>query len=337
MNLPQSPLRRFGSLAAGTVLGLAGVAVVASPAFAHHSEVTGEYCKTASGDLNVTWNLDAVGQHVGEPRPYRLVTWKPSPAGTVTNIAATEDENKFPYTAGTVVTGKQTITGAEPGTVPTVEYKAKFDNGHGDIDVRTAKAVDKGACAPTEQPPAEEEPPPAEGEQPPASQSPSASPSASQSPSASPSASEEPEIPTEDIPVDADIKEIFEVTCDTMTIGLDNPADSLPINLHYKTSKGEERDLTINPGEAKSEKFSASEGFTVDLTISISAEGETFSETVTVPWEKPAGEDCDGGTGGGLPVTGAAAGGIAGGAAALLAVGAVLFMLARRRKVKFTA
>ena len=39
----------------------------------------------------------------------------------------------------------------------------------------------------------------------------------------------------------------------------------------------------------------------------------------------------------GLPVTGAAAGGIAGGAAVLLAAGAVLFVMARRRKVKFTA
>jgi hypothetical protein len=45
----------------------------------------------------------------------------------------------------------------------------------------------------------------------------------------------------------------------------------------------------------------------------------------------------NGTSGGGLPVTGAAAGGIAGGAAVLLVAGGVLFVMARRRKVKFTA
>jgi membrane anchored protein len=48
------------------------------------------------------------------------------------------------------------------------------------------------------------------------------------------------------------------------------------------------------------------------------------------------GEDATG-SGGGLPVTGAAAGTIAGCAALLLIVGAVLFAMSRRRKVKFTA
>lgn len=43
------------------------------------------------------------------------------------------------------------------------------------------------------------------------------------------------------------------------------------------------------------------------------------------------------GSGGGLPVTGAAAGTIAGVAALLLAAGAVLFVVSRRRKVRFTA
>jgi LPXTG-motif cell wall-anchored protein len=43
------------------------------------------------------------------------------------------------------------------------------------------------------------------------------------------------------------------------------------------------------------------------------------------------------GSGGGLPVTGAAAGTIAGVAALLLTAGMVLFAMSRRRKVKFTA
>ena len=53
-------------------------------------------------------------------------------------------------------------------------------------------------------------------------------------------------------------------------------------------------------------------------------------------YQRPPG--CDtGGTGGGLPITGAAAGSIAAGAGLLLGLGAALFVIARRRKVKFTA
>jgi LPXTG-motif cell wall-anchored protein len=99
------------------------------------------------------------------------------------------------------------------------------------------------------------------------------------------------------------------------------------------SSKGEKRTLTVKPGEKKSEKFSATPGFTLTIT----AEGVEGSETIE--YERP--EDCDSSGGGAgepeLPLTGAAAGGIAGGAALLLAAGAFLFVMARRRKVKFTA
>ena len=121
-----------------------------------------------------------------------------------------------------------------------------------------------------------------------------------------------------------------------MTIGLDNQADGDKFTLKFKTSKGEERTLVINPGEAKSAKFSAAPGFSIKLTFTATVDDQDFSETTTIEYEQP--EDCDtSGNGGGLPVTGAAAGGLAGGAGALLAVGVGLFLMARRRKVKFTA
>ncbi len=127
---------------------------------------------------------------------------------------------------------------------------------------------------------------------------------------------------------------IIEMDCDTMTFGLDNPADGDEVELVMTTSKGETRELTIAPGEKKTEKFSATPGFV--LTVKDVASGES----VELPYTQP--EDCDtagsgGGDGGELPLTGAAASGIAGGAAALLAIGAGLFVMARRRKVKFTA
>ena len=363
MNLSQSPLRRTAALAAGAMIGLTGAVAFASPALAHHSEVVGKAtCETATGEWVVDWTVTGIGARVGQP--YRLTKVDLTPAGTtVTKLAVTERPN-YPYKGSEPVVGQQRISDPT-ATEATLTVRAKFDNGNGDQSDKIGRVALEGKCGkdtpPSEEPstppstPPSEEPstPPSEQPSTPPSEEPSTPPSAepsvpvspepsvpaSETPSASPTPSTEPtpEIPTEEIPVDADIKEIYEVTCTTIKIGLDNPEDSLPIDLHYKTSKGEERDLTVNPGEAKSETFSASEGFSVDLTISVKAETETYSETVNIPWEKPAGEDCDGGEGGGLPVTGAAAGGIAGGAAALLAVGGLLFFMARRRKVKFTA
>jgi hypothetical protein len=137
--------------------------------------------------------------------------------------------------------------------------------------------------------------------------------------------------PTATTPAPGQPTPILEQDCTTMTIGLDNPAEGKTITLKFKTSKGEERTTVIKPGETKTEKFSAVPGF----TVTVSAKGlEGGSETI--PYQQP--DNCDTqGSGGGLPVTGAAAGTIAGGAALLLAVGAVLFVITRRRKVKFTA
>jgi LPXTG-motif cell wall-anchored protein len=129
-------------------------------------------------------------------------------------------------------------------------------------------------------------------------------------------------------------KPIAEADCDSLTLGLDNPEDGADITLTFKTSKGEKRELEVKAGEKKTTKFSASEGFSVE----VGAKG--VKETTKVEYEQPAG--CEAGGGGGeegpsLPVTGAAAGSIAGGAAALLIAGGVMFLVARRRKVRFTA
>ncbi|GAB1642636.1 hypothetical protein KRMM14A1259_30590 [Krasilnikovia sp. MM14-A1259] len=126
---------------------------------------------------------------------------------------------------------------------------------------------------------------------------------------------------------------VIEADCSTITIGFDNPKNGLEFTLHITTSKGEKRNTVFKPGDRKVEKFSATPGF--QLKLSLSVKGYTTpAETVT--YQLP--ENCkSNGNGGGLPVTGAAAGTIAAGAAALLAIGGVLFFLARRRKVKFTA
>jgi hypothetical protein len=138
--------------------------------------------------------------------------------------------------------------------------------------------------------------------------------------------------PTTEAPAPGAPTPILTQDCTTMTIGLSNPKEGKTITLDFETKKGEKRHDVIAPGETKTEKFSATPGFWVKVTPT-GIEGGTPE---TINYEQPPG--CDtAGSGGGLPVTGAAAGSIAGGAAVLLVAGGVLFMVARRRKVRFTA
>jgi hypothetical protein len=142
----------------------------------------------------------------------------------------------------------------------------------------------------------------------------------------------QPEPEPEPEPEPGEAKPIVTADCESITIGLDNPENGVDITLTFKTSKGENRELEVKAGEKKTTKFSASEGFSIEL----GAKG--VEGTQKIEYEQP--EGCSAGGGGGddeLAVTGAAAGSIAGGAAALLIAGAVMFFVARRRKLRFTA
>jgi hypothetical protein len=144
--------------------------------------------------------------------------------------------------------------------------------------------------------------------------------------------------------------------CTTMTVKLVNPASAQDeVALRLKTSGGEERTLVAKPGETKSERFSATVGFTVDVPSDSGPQPPGGAKPHTFAYEQPGNcstEDGGGaagdgsaaggaaagsGDGGGLPVTGAAAGAVAGVAGALLTIGVVLFSVARRRRVKFSA
>ncbi|GAA3337971.1 hypothetical protein GCM10020358_16350 [Amorphoplanes nipponensis] len=297
MNL-KSPLRRTAVLAAGALIGLSGAFALAGPASAHHNIVSGQAtCDKVAGEWVVDWSVQAVGN----APTYKWTEVSLTPAGTTIDNEAFKVDGKTELENNKVVTGKQRVPGTE--TSSTLTVAAHWTSGDAKA---TGTATFEGKC--------EKETPPT---------TPTPTPTAT-TPPVTP-----PDLPGEPAP-------IFEETCDTITIGLDNPADGVEITLGYKTSKGEQRTLVIKPGEKKSETFSAKPGFSIDLTFSATVDGKKYSETDTIKYEQPA--DCDSsGNGGGLPVTGAAAGGIAGGAAALLAVGAGLFFMARRRKVKFTA
>jgi LPXTG-motif cell wall-anchored protein len=293
----KSPLRRTAVLAAGALIGLSGAFALAGPASAHHNIVSGESsCDKVTGEWIVDWKVQAVGN----APTYKWTEVTLTPEGTTidnSDLAVNGKDLKN----NEPLTGKQRVPGTATSSSLTV--KAVWTTGNASA---TGTVPLEGKCEKT---PSEEPSTPTE------------------------EPSTPPVIPS-DLPGEAE--PVLEADCDTMTIGLDNPADGVEYTLKFKTSKGETRTLVIKPGEKKTEKFSATTGFKIDLTITATYEGKVFSETVPIEYEQP--EDCDtSGSGGGLAKTGAAAGTVAGGAGALLAIGAGLFFMARRRKVKFTA
>lgn len=297
MNLLKSPLRRTSAIVAGALVGLAGAVALAAPASAHHPIVEPV---SACKHLDGTWKVD-----------WKVTNSEWDLEGQIEAVATEPDLPVTGITVGTTLPKSHDgdVTGTEdhiPANVDQVTLKVQ---GHW---VRNGQPIDSwnsGAQNKPEQTCTDEHPTPP---------SPSTSPTPSAPPTEKPSVGE----PTP----------ILDVDCTTMTIGLKNPADGRTITLDFETKKGEKRTTVIKPGETKSEKFSATPGFWVKVT----PHGIDDAQPETINYEQPA--DCaTSGSGGGLPVTGAAAGSIAGGAAILLAAGVVLFVVARRRKVKFTA
>lgn len=313
MNL-KSSLRRTAVLTAGALIGLSGAFALIGPASAHHSAVSGSpECDHKTGEWVVTWKVNGFSGYKDNAPNFKFTKVESTPATPKIDnpaIAVTEGDT-YPLKDAQELVGTQRFDAKVKGASLTVA--ALWANGNGDKEPNTATVEFQGTCEKTP------------------TDVPVPVPSASAS-----TPTEEPSTPPVPSDLPGEPEPIFEADCDTITIGLDNPANGIEFKLKFATSKGEERTLVIKPGEKKSETFSAKPGFSIKLTFSATVNGKTFSETTTIDYEQPEGCDSNGG-GGGLPVTGAAAGSIAGGAAALLAVGGGLFLMARRRKVKFTA
>jgi hypothetical protein len=316
--------------------------VFTSPASAHAPAVYGDTsCATDAKTWDANWKIG--NDYPADAKIKRIEVFPVNDQGkktgdaidvkgaavgdTVKQLSKKDQDNSNDRVKATSTVTDAKVKHVEISVV--LEWPDGFINdGVGDHPAPATKTVDKPKkCTPETTPPTEETPqtpdsPPSDTPETP--EIPVPTPPASTPPSSTPSTT-----PSE-------VKPILEFDCDTMTLGLENPADSIPLKLDYDTSKGEHRSVTVKPGDKAAEKFSAKEGFYVKLTLSATVEGKTKSDFVKVDYQKPA--DCDNsGQAGGLPVTGAAAGGIAGGAAVLLAAGGVLFVMARRRKVKFTA
>jgi hypothetical protein len=342
VNLLKNKLQRTAAVLGGALLGLGGVVAIAAPASAHAPSVDGstdcirdkswtvdwsvgnDYQLDAKVDLTKT-KVEVKSGHGEWKKVDGGLTGALADAATVVKPNTDRKPDEQVHGATTISTESVTDVRLSVVLVWTDGYTNDGEHRNGDPQTKT---VHKPETCPTDNPSTPENPTPSSS----APSSPSTTTPSSPTPSET-----TPEIPiptpsTSDEPVEP--KEILEFTCDTLVIGLDNPVGGTTFTLKFKTSKGEERTTVIKPGEKKTETFSATEGFSLRVTVEVTIDGETYSDFTDIEYEKPA--DCEG-SGGGLPVTGAAAGGIAGGAAGLLAIGAVLFVMARRRKVRFTA
>ena len=94
----------------------------------------------------------------------------------------------------------------------------------------------------------------------------------------------------------------------------------------------------VAPGEAQAHGFEAADGLEVTVEATVGGEPVEIEEPVVAFDDEGLGcPEEDDGEGGELPITGNTTMLIAGGAAALLALGGGLFLVARKRRVTFTA
>ncbi|WP_221324018.1 hypothetical protein [Actinoplanes sp. L3-i22] len=134
----------------------------------------------------------------------------------------------------------------------------------------------------------------------------------------------EPTTAPTDTPVVTEPQLLYDTTCDTFTVGIEVPADNTTdVTVKFTPTKGDAKTVTAKPGETKTVDFDAFAG----LKVTASSEGQADT---TIAYEAPA--DCDV-----LALTGTNTSTIAGGAVLVLLVGAGLFFMARRRKIRFTA
>ncbi|NIL41438.1 cell wall anchor protein [Salinispora arenicola] len=310
MNRLHALFRRVSVVAAGALLGLTGVALVASPASAHHPEPSGTYCLRGDNQVEVSWTV------TNSERDLAATITKVKTNIPADLVGDLEANAPLPKKGQGQLTATQTHTfdGALPK--PWLKVWAKWDRGGRIItEARKVHAREAGECEgkPTPSDPPTSAPP----SDPPTSAPPSDPPTATPTPS-TPVEPEEPVFRVEE-------------TCDEMIFTVKNPAKGVPFTTTLVTEKGVTETLATKPGETNSVSFDAYPGLEVTVSDDLADGSETIEYT------EP--QDCGGEGGGepGLPLTGAAAGGIAAGAVVLLAVGGGLFVIARRRKLRFTA
>jgi LPXTG-motif cell wall-anchored protein len=344
--------RRALAVAGSAVIGLIGAAVLASPASAHHTEVKGvPICDTETGEWVVTWTVNSFAPT--DAPTFRLIDVVVTPEGsTVSNIVETQGDG-FPHRSGAPLTGEQRLPGT--ATSASLGVQAKWSNGFMEENLKTGAVTFEGTCA---KPVGEVEASdastcdeltvtatnPEDG----AATTVTVTTSAGDSEEfdLEPGADHSVSFPgaeglTYEVIVDGtviasggwtdpgecDLKPSIasQPDCDSLTIEVTNPFEDEAIEATV-TSGDVTETLTVEPGQTGEITIDAEAGTVATVTA-----GDTTEE---ITWTEPA--NC-GGSGGDLPVTGSSTGIVVGAALALLAVGGGLFLVARRRRITFTA
>lgn len=130
------------------------------------------------------------------------------------------------------------------------------------------------------------------------------------------------------------------VDCEALAVAVTNPS-ARDLVLTFVPSVGGASDVEVPGGVSMTVEFPPSEGLTVDVLVD--GAPVALEEPIAITPEEWAALDCDaageadGGEGGDLPATGTTVTIVAAGALALLALGAGLYLVARRRRITFTA
>lgn len=144
------------------------------------------------------------------------------------------------------------------------------------------------------------------------------------------------------IPADCELPDLlsqWSLDCDSVTITIHNPTDETA-TVTFVPSTGNPVPVEVAGGGSATVEFPPTPGLSVDVL----AGGQSIvdpAEPIQVSAEQVDALECDeggdGGGGGGLPATGTSALIVAAGALALLALGAGLYLIARRRRIRFMA
>ncbi|MET8256863.1 LPXTG cell wall anchor domain-containing protein [Micromonospora sp. NPDC005553] len=155
MNPPKSPFRRAAAIAAGALIGLAGVVTFAAPASAHHSEIQVKAdCDTATGEWVVNWTVNSYAPGGVDNYKFSEVSAKTYVGETASDaaidgIAVTEGDT-YPLAVSQAVKATQRLDAKT--TKATLSVRAMWDNEFEDDQLRSKSIEFSGTCA-AEQPP----------------------------------------------------------------------------------------------------------------------------------------------------------------------------------------
>jgi LPXTG-motif cell wall-anchored protein len=343
-------VRRVASVAAAAIIGLVGATILASPAQAHHTVVSGEYvCDAKTGDWVVTWTVDSVAPP--DVESYKFVEVRVRPADApVDGIAVTEGDT-YPHDAHEPLTGVQRVPGSEPGA--SLGVRAQWKNHFEEDGLKTGRVKFEGDCVQNHPTPSATLASTCDDLVVTLANAPEATAPSKFTVSVGDAVAEKVELaPGEtrkltldktatDVVVSVGRKIVGEggwenpgdcgvptlasrSTCDDLTLEVGNPTDGTPVTATFTPSSGKAKAAEVKAGETKTVSF----GGTDDLKVTPNINGD---EGEAIAWEQPA--NCAPT----LPKTGASIGGAVGIAAGLLALGTAAYVLFRRRRLRFVA